>query len=418
MIQLTQQSDNTFYITSDVRKTASQYYLMKFTSEVSNYEYAVFPSVVLDTPRSLKFELYVSIEDSNPLNANVALPLTGTYQYTIYTVATQSLTASNITLVDEGFAFLAEGTCVEDTVYVYASSNEGATASVYMGYTCSIGSTVSYDMTLSTRISGSEKYLWKFTSEYNNETYIAIAGSTVSNDRYVNLYVSNVNGTADPLASQISISVPGYYTLDTYIAATASLTASRTLIDTRTIQIEDSCEEPTYVYVSDNEGATATVYGATCSYTEFVELDLTLDSRKGATQSYMFTLTSDLTNVSSSLFPTLLSSNDRYVSLGFTNSNIITAAPLSGIQEIGPAGYYLLDTYVADSLSLTASKTLLDSRYIQLTTCSEDTVYTYVSGNEGATASVYLSEVCSDCLIWDVTPEYWDLCVSEWQNCN
>jgi len=285
---LTKNSTNTVFLTSDVRKTASEYYYLLFTSEYDRREYPVFPTLLLENDRFIKLQIVENIA-ALPLTGSVNLVNAGTYKYSLYTANSLSLTAS-FTFLQQGFMNLLEGECTETVEYTYVSDNEDAEASVFLS--------------------------------------------------------------------------------------------------------------------------------STCSFTENLEFILTLDSRAGATQHYMLDLRSEYTNINTSVFPTLLTTNDRYVSLGFTNSNSLTASALDGIVSLSPAGTYKMSTYIADSLSLTASRTFLDERYIVITTCNEDTIYTYLSDNENATAIVYNSGDCVTCKVWDTWTLKWDEDPVIWDQCN
>lgn len=229
---LTKNSTNTVFLTSDVRKTASEYYYLLFTSEYDRREYPVFPTLLLENDRFIKLQIVENIA-ALPLTGSVNLVNAGTYKYSLYTANSLSLTAS-FTFLQQGFMNLLKGECTETVEYTYVSDNEDAEASVFLS--------------------------------------------------------------------------------------------------------------------------------STCSFTENLEFILTLDSRAGATQHYMLDLRSEYTNINTSVFPTLLTTNDRYVSLGFTNSNSLTASALDGIVSLSPAGTYKMSTYIADSLSLTASRTFLAER--------------------------------------------------------
>lgn len=286
---LTKGATNTFFITSDIRKSVSEYYFFNFTSEMSSISYPVFPTLLAENDRTLKFQVEVGILNL-PLNASVSIPFAGTYNYKMYIANSLSLTASTV-LMEEG---------------------------------------------------------------------------------YMNL-----------------------------------------------IEAEDCTETTTFTFLSDNENAEAIAYlGSTCTFTENLFYTLTLDTRKSSGQYYMLDIRSELTNMTTSVFPSVITDNSRYLQLGFTNSNTLSPTPLSGIVEISPAGTYKMNTYIADSLSLTASRTLLDERYIVITTCDEDTVYTFISDNENAEAYIYDSGDCVTCKVWSSWPINWNLDPVIWNECN
>jgi len=58
---LTKNSTNTVFLTSDVRKTASEYYYLLFTSEYDRREYPVFPTLLLENDRFIKLQIVENI---------------------------------------------------------------------------------------------------------------------------------------------------------------------------------------------------------------------------------------------------------------------------------------------------------------------------------------------------------------------
>jgi hypothetical protein len=136
--------------------------------------------------------------------------------------------------------------------------------------------------------------------------------------------------------------------------------------------------------------------------------------------SFLFGFKNSFTNHWVYVVPTIITQNSRYTVFGVNSTNPDIEDPLDAKVALSPAGNWTYKLWATDTPTLDPQLGyLLDEGQMQLDACKDETLtVSYVSDNDSAQSTVYLTRDCSQCLVWSTVPDNWNLLVAKWNECN
>lgn len=119
-------------------------------------------------------------------------------------------------------------------------------------------------------------------------------------------------------------------------------------------------------------------------------------------------------------YPTILRRNRRFVELSLSLVPIEDEDPHDGSINLSPNGNWNYKIWNTSQLDLDpANGLLVETGQMQLLTVNPEVVYlSYESNNENAAAIVYISPIPDDCLIWNLTRNWWNLQRTQFGACS
>lgn len=136
--------------------------------------------------------------------------------------------------------------------------------------------------------------------------------------------------------------------------------------------------------------------------------------------SYLFGFKNSYDNNWTFVIPDTIVRNYRYIRFSIELTNHDAEDPLMGSVAMAPSGNWTYKLWANNEATLDPGfGYLLDEGQMQLVDNGPEIVtVSYISDNDSAESTVYLTRDPSECLKWNTTPDIFSLTVVKWNECN